>query len=174
MGVGGLPVGDRSQEREGVRPGVDVAHGSSGAREVTLTAVARRAGVSPATVSRVVNGRPGVARETRARVGELLRRHGFHPPGRVDPGRAALVQVVFHELDAWAMEILRGVVEVAAGTGLGTVVSALPEEASAVARERWLAGLRRRAPDGVILAMWALDPAFYEEVRGLGVPVVVV
>jgi LacI family transcriptional regulator len=43
-------------------------------RRVTITAIAREAGVSVPTVSRVLNGRSDVAPDTRERVEELLRR----------------------------------------------------------------------------------------------------
>lgn len=54
---------------------------------VTITEIARQAGVSVPTVSRVVNGRSDVSPQTRARVEDLLRRHGYRrrpassPPG---------------------------------------------------------------------------------------------
>ena len=43
---------------------------------VTITAIARAAGVSVPTVSRVLNGRSDVAPHTRERVEGLLREHG--------------------------------------------------------------------------------------------------
>ena len=47
------------------------------AGRTTLTAIAREAGVSLATVSKVVNGRPDVGAETRARVQRLLLDGGY-------------------------------------------------------------------------------------------------
>ena len=41
--------------------------------------IAELAGVSVATVSRVVNGKPGVGDKTRKRVLQLLREHDFQP-----------------------------------------------------------------------------------------------
>ena len=52
---------------------------------MTLAAVARDAGVSVATVSEVANGRTDLASETRARVGELLTRHGYVARGHALP-----------------------------------------------------------------------------------------
>jgi DNA-binding LacI/PurR family transcriptional regulator len=49
--------------------------------------LARRAGVSPATVSRVLNGKPGASRETREAVIAAMNDLGYEPPGRA-PGRA--------------------------------------------------------------------------------------
>ncbi|RKN45028.1 LacI family DNA-binding transcriptional regulator [Streptomyces hoynatensis] len=142
--------------------------------KVTITAIAREAGVSVATVSRVVNGRADVGRQTRERVQELLRRHGYRPRAGTRRGRAALVEVVFHQLGPHAGEILRGVERTAAPAGIGTAVSVVPYETTGPDRRQWLAGLRRRAPSGVILATWGLDPALHGELRRLGVPLVMV
>ena len=45
---------------------------------VTLATVADQAGVSVSTVSKVLNGREDVARNTRLRVERLLEHHGYH------------------------------------------------------------------------------------------------
>ena len=57
-------------------------------RAPTISEVAKTAGVSVATVSRVVNGSPSVSHETQARVQEAIERLGYQPttppssPGR--------------------------------------------------------------------------------------------
>ena len=45
----------------------------------TLEEIARHAGVSRSTVSRVINGDPNVSDETRERVMVVVKRHNFHP-----------------------------------------------------------------------------------------------
>ncbi|MFE2282025.1 LacI family DNA-binding transcriptional regulator [Streptomyces sp. NPDC059454] len=140
---------------------------------VTITEIARQAGVSVPTVSRVVNGRSDVSPGTRARVEDLLRRHGYRKRPAASPSRAALLDLVFNDLDSpWAVEIIRGVEEVAHGAGVGTVVSAIHGR-SGDARE-WMRNLRARASDGVILVTSALESTLHEELRILGVPLVVV
>lgn len=47
---------------------------------MSIITVAKQAGVSYATVSRVINGRPGVAEETRNKVTQALRETGYVPP----------------------------------------------------------------------------------------------
>src|ERR1700742_2969285 len=85
--------------------------------ELTVAAVAQLAGVSAPTVSKVLNGRAGVAVDTRRRVQEVLREHGYQRPEAVPP--AAMVEVAFHELESHlAVEIMRGVERVARGHGL--------------------------------------------------------
>jgi LacI family transcriptional regulator len=57
------------------------ATGRVSANPVTLYDVARLAGVSTATVSRVVHGQDRVAESTRARVGEIIDQLGYVPDG---------------------------------------------------------------------------------------------
>lgn len=142
-------------------------------RKVTITAIAREAGVSVPTVSRVVNGRSDVAPATRARVEDLLQRYDYRrraPGGRAAP---ALLDLVFNDLDSpWAVEIIRGVEEVAHEAGVGTVVSAIHDRAGSA--RQWMGNLRARASDGVILVTSVLEPGLHQELHRLGVPIVVV
>jgi LacI family repressor for deo operon, udp, cdd, tsx, nupC, and nupG len=67
----------------------------------TLEAVAAQAGVSTATVSRVVNDRPGVAPATRDRVRQVLSALGYRPTGglAMPPRRdGTLVGIIVPEL----------------------------------------------------------------------------
>ncbi|GAA1926142.1 LacI family DNA-binding transcriptional regulator [Streptomyces sodiiphilus] len=142
-------------------------------RKVTITAIAREAGVSVPTVSRVVNGRSDVAPQTRAKVEELLRQYGYRRRASAPGDRAALLDLVFNDLDSpWAVEIIRGVEEVAHAAGMGTVVSAIHDRAGPA--RQWMKNLRARASDGVILVTSALEPLLHKELHRLGVPIVVV
>ena len=91
---------------------------SSGAvtkdRRPTLETVAAAAGVSLATVSKVLNDRADVSAATRARVQRLLVQYKYVPPGRPMVRRFAggrrLIDLVFTALDSpYSVEILRGV-----------------------------------------------------------------
>ncbi|MFJ2607323.1 LacI family DNA-binding transcriptional regulator [Streptomyces sp. NPDC091279] len=151
----------------------DAGQGADARGRVTITEIARAAGVSVPTVSRVVNGRSDVSPSTRARVEDLLLRHGYRRRPSASRTRAALLDLVFDDLDSpWAVEIIRGVEEAAHAAGVGTVVSALHGRSGA-ARE-WMRNLRSRASDGVVLVTSALEPVVHEELRALGVPLVVV
>lgn len=46
---------------------------------ITLEEIAKLAGVSRATASRVANGRPGVRQSTRERVLHIIREYGYQP-----------------------------------------------------------------------------------------------
>jgi LacI family transcriptional regulator len=142
-------------------------------RKVTIAAIAREAGVSVPTVSRVINGRSDVAPGTRQRVEELLTQHDYRRRSARPSVTASLIDLVFNDLDSpWAVEIIRGVEEVAHSSGIGTVVSAIHRR-SAPTRQ-WMQNLRARASDGVILVLSDLAPPFHAELRRLNVPVVVV
>jgi LacI family transcriptional regulator len=144
-----------------------------GEGKVTITAIAREAGVSVPTVSRVVNGRSDVSPATRARIEELLTEHGYRrrPARRRD--RAGLIDLVFNDLDSpWAVEIIRGVEDVAHAAGVGTVVSATHRRSTSA--RQWLENLRTRASDAVILVASTLQPTHQAELRRLNVPLVAV
>jgi LacI family transcriptional regulator len=95
-----------------------------------LADVAASAGVSIATVSKVLNGRADVGPETRARVQSILQQHDYN--GRrsepVDHAlKGATVELVFHgELSSYDAEILHGVVEAATQAGVTVAVSIRP------------------------------------------------
>ena len=78
--------------------------------ELTVATIARLAGVSAPTVSRVLNGRSDVAADTRQRVEQLLREHGYRRPGTILP--APGLELVFYGLESnLAIEMMRGVQE---------------------------------------------------------------
>lgn len=146
---------------------------TDGERRVTITVIAREAGVSVPTVSRVLNGRSDVAPETRERVEELLRHHGYRRRGTRAAHRAGLLDLLFPDLDSpWALEIIRGVEDVGHAAGVGTVVSAIHRESTST--RQWLQNLRARASDGVIVVTSHLTSPVHAQLRRLNVPVVVV
>jgi alanine racemase len=66
---------------------------------IKLQDVARRAGVSEATVSRVINGKSGVSPARRASVLSVLAELGYDPPHLRGTERAGLVGLIVPELD---------------------------------------------------------------------------
>ncbi|GAA3222242.1 hypothetical protein GCM10020256_29480 [Streptomyces thermocoprophilus] len=101
----------------------ETPHRGRSSQTATLAEIAREAGVSAPTVSKVLNGRADVAPSTRSRVEELLRAHGYRRR-RAEASRSPLIDLVFHELEsAWAMEVIRGVENVARDAGLSVVLS---------------------------------------------------
>jgi LacI family transcriptional regulator, galactose operon repressor len=89
----------------------------------TLATVAASAGVSVATVSKVINGRSDVAPTTRARVQDLLRQHDY-VARRVQPTGVPRIEVFFQfDLNAYSTEILQGVLDAAADLTVAVVVT---------------------------------------------------
>jgi LacI family transcriptional regulator len=82
----------------------------------TIREIARAAGVSIATVSRVMNGRPDVSAETRETVLRVVREHGFssnRSARALSGGRTGLVGVTIPLVaDAYFASILSGAAEV--------------------------------------------------------------
>ncbi|MFF7332831.1 LacI family DNA-binding transcriptional regulator [Streptomyces sp. NPDC090306] len=141
------------------------------AQTATLAEIAREAGVSAPTVSKVLNGRADVAPATRTRVEGLLRDHGYRRR-RTESTRSPLLDLVFHELEsAWAMEVIRGVENVARDAGLSVVLS---ESAGRLTPGRtWADQVVARRPHGVVLVLSGLDDAQRTLLTSRSIPFVV-
>ncbi|MFE9746994.1 LacI family DNA-binding transcriptional regulator [Saccharothrix saharensis] len=137
--------------------------------ELTVGTIARLAGVSKPTVSKVLNGRAGVASETRRRVEALLREHGYRRPDAIAP--AALLEVVFYGLERhMAVEIMRGIEPVAREHELAVafteVVEPTPQGRS------WAEQLLARHPLGVIAVYSAFTPEQHALLAASAIPLV--
>ncbi|MGQ4389292.1 LacI family DNA-binding transcriptional regulator [Streptomyces sp. SAS_270] len=87
-----------------------------------LTSIAGEAGVSLSTVSKVVHRRHDVGAATRARVEELLARHGYVRPGEPDPAAPRQIIAVFRDLSGpYTLEVVRGIVDAADELGVDVV-----------------------------------------------------
>jgi LacI family transcriptional regulator len=143
------------------------------ARKTTLAAIAAEAGVSLPTVSKVVNGRPDVAPETRARVDRLLDEYNYARPGPRRHRRAGLIDLVLAGLDSpWAVEILRGVEEWGAAHETGVVVSSVRRGSARPAS--WTSAVAGHDSGGVILVTSHLTEDHVSQLRSAGLPLVVI
>lgn len=125
---------------------------------ITLAAIGRRAGVSTATVSKVLNGRPGVAPETRSRVQTVLDAYGYGSrPGQTVPPRTNLIDVWMIDLaDPWAAEMLGAFARAGRARGVEIVPSLqVTREVSDELITRVLA----RGSRGVLAIFGDLSPA---------------
>ncbi|HYP73665.1 MAG TPA: LacI family DNA-binding transcriptional regulator [Microbacterium sp.] len=138
---------------------------------VTLAEIAAEAGVSLATMSKVLNGRTDVAPATRERLEGHLARHGYQR--RSAPPRSETIELVFHELEAiWSMEVIRGVEAVAHAAGLSVVLTVSGDRHSPA--PDWIDGVLRRRPLGVVLVFSDLAQPHREKLRSRGVPFTIV
>ncbi|NUT48533.1 MAG: LacI family DNA-binding transcriptional regulator [Saccharothrix sp.] len=137
--------------------------------ELTVATIARLAGVSKPTVSKVLNGRAGVASETRQRVEALLREHGYRRPDAIAP--AAILEVVFYGLERhMAVEIMRGVEPVARERELAVAFTEVVHPTSP--GRSWAEQLLARHPLGVIAVYSAFTPAQHALLAASAIPLV--
>jgi LacI family transcriptional regulator, xylobiose transport system transcriptional regulator len=138
----------------------------------TIATIARQAGVSSPTVSKVINGHADVAPETRRRVEAAILEHGYRRPGRAHK-RAQLIEVLFHELEsAWGLEILMGVEQVARENGMAVALTEM--QGRHTPGRGWLEGVLARRPAGVVAVFSDLGESVRGQLATRGIPVVVV
>ncbi|MEU7325886.1 LacI family DNA-binding transcriptional regulator [Streptomyces griseoviridis] len=143
----------------------------------TLAVVAREAGVSVPTASKVVNGREDVAPETRRRVTEALDRLGYARRPRFDVAKVpGLVDLVVHSLDtSWSGAVLHGVEAAAHDAGLEVVVSAGAGRTRGGRPERsWLDKLIARGSSGVLFNLAELTSSQYAWLEQHRIPFVMI
>ncbi|MEV6957971.1 substrate-binding domain-containing protein [Streptomyces sp. NPDC051207] len=143
----------------------------------TLAVVAREAGVSVPTASKVVNGREDVAPATRRRVAEALERLGYVRRPRFDLAKAPrLVDLVVHSLEtSWSGAVLHGVEEAAYDAGLEVVVCAGLGRTRGGRPERgWLDKLVARGSSGVLFTLAELSQSQYAWLEQHRIPFVMI
>ncbi|MGW4644389.1 LacI family DNA-binding transcriptional regulator [Sphaerisporangium sp. NPDC004334] len=139
---------------------------------LTLAQIAELAGVSTATVSKVLNGRTEVAPATRTLVEGLIHRHGYRRQKK-RPKAAALIEVAFHEMDGpCAIEIIKGVQRVAREHHLAVVLSEMRERPTPP--RGWVEEVLSRRSCGVIAIFCELTDAQRAQLRTRDIPVVLV
>lgn len=129
----------------------------------TMLEVARIAGVSSKTVSRVFNDDPHVLPETRARVTAAMQQLKYTPNALARTfrnGRSSVVGIAVPDIvDPFFAIVIRAVEEACAVTGIKTLVTGIGE----ASRERSvLESLLRTQPMGLVLAPVDNDHAWLE------------
>ena len=140
-------------------------------QELTIADIARLAGVSTPTVSKVVNGRAEVGAETRAHVQKVLHEQGYQRK-RSAARKSALIELVFHELAGiYPIEIINGVQRAATENRLAVVVS--ESQGKHTPGRGWLEGVLTRRPAGVIPVFSDLSPDQWANLSACGISLVV-
>ncbi len=138
-------------------------------RPVTISYIAESAGVSIPTVSKVINGRSGVAADTRARVEALITQYGYRRPGPVN--RNSMMELVFDELeDLWGIEIIRGVERAAREHRVGVVLTEFGPQRNAI--RYWIDDTLARRP-ACVVTVAQLSQEQRDQLRARGIPFVV-
>ncbi|MEV0406866.1 LacI family DNA-binding transcriptional regulator [Actinoallomurus sp. NPDC050550] len=136
-----------------------------------LTTIAGEAGVSLSTVSKVVHGRRDVSAVTRARVEELLARHGYLRPWESGKRRPTQVMAVFRDLSGpYTLEITRGIVEAAAEIGVDVVLGTTGRRSIS----QWLEECVALGAEGLIIVISMLTEQDQRRIVERKLPVVLI
>ncbi len=139
---------------------------------MTIARIAALAGVSSPTVSKVINGRGDVSLPTRQRVEATIREHGYQRAARTARS-SPLLEVIFNELESdWALEIIKGVEQVARENNLAVVLSEM--QGRRATGRRWIDGVLERRPVGVIAVLSDLNDGDRVLLRSRKIPLVAI
>lgn len=137
-----------------------------------MSDIAIEAGVSVATVSKVLNGSDRVSLETRARVQDLLSQRNYERRPGAGRGPAPIVDLVLREVgNPWAIEIIAGTVEAARRVHTTVAVHALPDSGG---HGSWLEDICARGTRGVIVLLARLSDREKAVLRSRGIPLAVI
>lgn len=141
-----------------------------------LTDVARRAGVSPMTVSRVVHGSPMVSPELRARVEEALAETGYLPNAlarSLRSGRTGTIALLLPDMtNPFFTTLAQGVETAAREAGVTMFLANSDEDEDE--EQRLVRVLVQRQVDGLLIIPAGAGAASIRLCRERGVPVVLV
>jgi LacI family transcriptional regulator len=140
------------------------------ARRATLADIAQAAGVSVATVSKVVNGRGDVAARTRARVQELLYQHDYLAPvfRHTEALESPTIEVQFQgDVKSYVARALEGIIDSAAEAGASVVIS------KASRTPHWARDLVSAGRRALIVVTSVYTAEHLKELARAGLPMVV-
>ncbi|SMH44542.1 transcriptional regulator, LacI family [Rathayibacter oskolensis] len=145
---------------------------------VTLDAVAAHAGVSKATASKVLNGRPGASPATRARVEQSLRELGYSPSTRASRIGGGITVVFDTLLSLYSLRVLEGVVGGAQSERVDVVTGVLTPGTSAEEGLRFdrafVRSVAAKGHLGILAVTTAIDAGIVAACAETGLPLVAV
>lgn len=151
---------------------------STKASRPTLEQVARVAGVSKATASKVLNRRPHISADTRRRVEQAIDTLGYVPStGPREGDRPEAVAVVFDSLiNIYSLQVLDGIVAAAHTHGVEVVVDVLDADrrADGPLSTTWIRQLGARGHTRLIVVTSELAAEQRHLLRTLGISVVAI
>ncbi|SEI14596.1 MULTISPECIES: LacI family DNA-binding transcriptional regulator [unclassified Leifsonia] len=142
-------------------------------QRVTLNEIAKQAGVSVGTVSKVMNRRPDVSEETRQRVMETAKVLDYAPTTFRVNTEDPVVDVVFDSLDnPYSTQVMEGIVHAGAEAGVDVVVRIIPKDnGNDVA---WGREVRAKGRTGIIVVTSQMTSEHLRALARASVPLVVV
>ncbi|NAZ74267.1 substrate-binding domain-containing protein [Kineococcus sp. T13] len=138
--------------------------------------VASAAGVSLATVSKVIHGREDVGPRTRAEVQRLLDEQGYVPTTRRrSSSQRVTIELAFDDfMSPYATELQRGVVAAAREDDVDVIVSEFAVRGASDGERPWMRNPRAADRRGVLLVTSDIQPQQARELRVAGLPLVVI
>jgi LacI family transcriptional regulator len=136
---------------------------ANGGAPVTMSDVARLAGVSTATVSRVVNERYGVSASTTEQVRSAIERLGYESSlvaTSLRRSRTNVLGLVTHSFQSYTAEVLKGVMEALTQSGFDLIIYANSDLYGTYSdgwEQRHLARLAGTLTDGCIVVTPSRD-----------------
>lgn len=142
----------------------------------TIKDVARHAGVSITTVSRILNNQPYVAEELRQRVLKSIDELGYRPSRvaqRLRATASSLVGVIFSDIaNPFYIESLRGIEQVLSQHGMSVLIGNANSDPKR--EEAFIHLMQMEGVAGLIIAPTKEDSPVLAHTSDLGLPVVVI
>ncbi len=142
----------------------------------TISDVAKRAGVSPVTVSRVINDLGNVSPATRERVGLAIQELGYVPSGVAQSLRSkrtrSLALIVPDIQNSFWTTVARGVEDAAQSKGYSVFLCNTDENPAK--QRRYLDVVISQRVDGVIIAPYDSDAQNLAQLRDREIPTVII
>ncbi len=158
-----------------------MANRSDTTRRVTISDIAKRAGVSKGAVSLALNDRPGVSDETRKRILAIVKELGWSPnraARALSAARAGACGLVLARparmlaLEPFFIELISGIESELSERSIALTIQLVHDVDQEIAvYRRWWA---ERRVDGVLMVDLRTDDPRVGELRRLGLPAVVV
>lgn len=142
----------------------------------TIKDVAKKANVSTATVSRILNGLPGYSDETRRKVQKVIEELGYQPNaiarGLVNKRTKTLGVLLPNVSSMFASEILNGIEDTAHESDYSVIVC--NTDSNGVRTLKYLQVLNEKRVDGIIFTSEELKEDYYKAMKEMNVPIVLV
>lgn len=144
----------------------------SGSKRMSLADVAKIAGVSISTVSKVANGATDVSDSTRERVSRIMEERGYVSKRRRQSLSTVITVMARDMYSPFTLAVIRGAVDSAASIGARIAVAPYPEGPSG--GNRWLDELVTSGTGGLIAVTSTLDAAQREAIHERGIPLIAI
>lgn len=140
----------------------------------TIKDVARKANVSIATVSRILNGQRGYSAKTKEKVLQVIEELGYHPNavarGLINK-RTHTIGVLFPSLSgSLVTDLLKGIEKAASVQGSSVIVC--HTESDQEKTLKYLQLLSEKRVDGIIFTSEVLQEEYYQFIKKINVPIV--